>query len=198
MKQEIKLVVKIARENSSLAIQRNGRYYQNQILDSVVGDLVFAFTELQGDPTLHWKLRLKWSGPYVFLDTVVENMALIGTMLARLATTPWRAKTFTIHQTKIQFYQSQDSKDPHCEPRDLPSFNQNDWIDAEGAESTCFDDVTSVHMTRRASNQWALKPTMCNHGPHVVDPQAVEGPPSLWTQPRGELGTPGQLTRDLG
>ena len=46
MMQEIELVVKIARKNSSLAIQRNGRYYQNLALDFSVGNLVFAFTNL--------------------------------------------------------------------------------------------------------------------------------------------------------
>ena len=60
MMQEIELVVKIACENSSLAIQRNGRYYQNWALAFSVGDLVFTFTELQGDPTLHWKLKMEW------------------------------------------------------------------------------------------------------------------------------------------
>ena len=46
MKQEIELIVKIARGNSSLAIQRNGPYYQNKTLDFIAGDLVFEFTEL--------------------------------------------------------------------------------------------------------------------------------------------------------
>ena len=59
MKQEIKLVVKIARANNSLALQWNGRYYQNKTLDLMAGDLMFAFTELRGDPTPHQK----WSGP---------------------------------------------------------------------------------------------------------------------------------------
>ena len=58
MKQEIELVVKITHENSSLAIQRNGRYYQNHILDFKIGDLVFAITKLWWDPTpeMEWPL----------------------------------------------------------------------------------------------------------------------------------------------
>ena len=83
-------------------------------------------------------------------------MALIGTMPTRPATTLWRAKTFIIHQTKIRFYQSRDSRVLHRDPRDLPSFNRNNWVDAEEAMSTCFDDVTSVHVEQRASDQWAL------------------------------------------
>ena len=30
------------------------------------GDLVFAFSELRGDQAQHRKLRIKWSGPYIF------------------------------------------------------------------------------------------------------------------------------------
>ena len=60
MMQEIELVFKIAHENNSLTIQRNGRYYQNWALDFSVRDLVFTFIELQGDPTPHQKLKIEW------------------------------------------------------------------------------------------------------------------------------------------
>ena len=159
MKQEIELVVKFARADNSLAIQWNGRYYQNKILDFVAGDLVFAFTKLRGDPTPHPKLRLKWSGPYVFIDTVGETMATISTIPSRRNLAPWKAKTFMLHQTKLRYYQSGDSKAPYCDPGDLPSFDHNDWLEAETAKSTCFDDVTSAHVERLGVDSWALKPT---------------------------------------
>ena len=48
---------------------------------------------------------------------------------------------------------------PQPRPRGPPQLQQNDWVDAEVAKSTCFDDVTSVHVEQQASHQWALKPS---------------------------------------
>ena len=62
-------------------------------------------------------------------------MALIGTMSARWVTTLWKAKTFPIHQPKLRFYQTGDSKAPYRDPGDLLPFDWNDWADAEVAES---------------------------------------------------------------
>ena len=98
-------------------------------------------------------------GPYVFINTVGETMATIGTIPSRGNLAKWKAKTFTIHQTKLRYYQSGESKAPYRDPGKLPSFDRNDWLDAETAKSTCFDDVTSAHVERLGVDSWALKPT---------------------------------------
>jgi len=73
-------------------------------------------------------------------------MALIGTIPAWNATSKREARQFTVHRTKLRFYQSQDSKEPYCDPRYLLAFNNQDCFGAELAESLVSSDVGSLHV----------------------------------------------------
>ena len=135
--------------------------------------------------------RLKWSGHYVFLGTVDETMALIGTMPARLATTPWKAKTFTLQRPKLRFYHSQDSTEPHRNPGDLPAFDQNDWHDAETAEfcqgspSTRPHCLWPRHHPLGTASQWwdpqaaSVQRTIRRNGPIPPPARAAGGSQAL-------------------
>ena len=107
-------------------------------------------------------------------------MALIGTMLTCRATTPWKAKTFTINQTKLHYYEAGDSKAPYRDPGNLPPFDRNDWA---AAVSTCLKDVASVHVECLASDRWALKPS-----PHP--PRSQQGKSRGATPPPCRLNLP--------
>ena len=70
--QQYKLV---AGQNQLKAIRRNTVHYLNIDQTFEPGDLVFAFSESRGDQVPHQKLRIKWSGPYVFICRINSQMA---------------------------------------------------------------------------------------------------------------------------
>ena len=75
--QQYKLV---AEHNQLKAIHRNTAHYLNIARTFEPGDLVFAFSENREDQVPHRKLRIKWSGPYVFIRKINSQIAEIGTL----------------------------------------------------------------------------------------------------------------------
>ena len=104
----------VATENQLRAIRRNTAHYLNIARTFEPGDLVFAFSESRGDQAPHRKLRIKWSGPYVFIRRINSQMAEIGTLPS--ARGQYRAKNFVIHCTKLMLHQRQGDQRPHADP----------------------------------------------------------------------------------
>ena len=67
------------------------------------GDLVFAFSETRGDQAPNQKVKIKWSGPYIFIHRINSAMVMIGTMPTKRA--QYKAKNFVIHARKLLLHQ---------------------------------------------------------------------------------------------
>ena len=115
--QQYKLV---AEHNQLRAIRRNTVHYLNIAQTFEPGDLVFAFSENRGGQVPHRKLRIKWSGPYVFIRRINSQMAEIGTLPSEKER--YKAKNFGIHTTKLRLHQRQGDRRPYADPKQLPQF----------------------------------------------------------------------------
>ena len=93
----------VATENQLRAIRRNTAHYLNIARTFEPGDLVFAFSESRGDQAPNRKLRIKWSGPYVFIRRINSQMVMI-------------------HSCKLRLHQRRGEQGPHLDPRCLPQF----------------------------------------------------------------------------
>ena len=110
---------RIAEHNQLKAIHRNTTHYLNIARTFESGDLVFAFSESRGDQVPRRKLRIKWSGPYVFIRRINSQMAEIGTLPSEKG--HYKAKNFVIHTTKLRLHQRQGDGRPHADPQPCPT-----------------------------------------------------------------------------
>ena len=98
----------VATQNQLRAIRRNTAHYLNIARTFEPGDLVFAFSESRGDQVPHRKLRIKWSGPYVFIRRINSQTAEIGTLPSEKG--QYLVKNFVIHCTKLRLHQRQGDR----------------------------------------------------------------------------------------
>ena len=69
--------------------------------------------EPRGDPVPHWKLKVKWSGPYIFIPRNYVSMLLIRTMPSEK---DWyKAKNFALHISKLRLHERQAEPGPHLD-----------------------------------------------------------------------------------
>ena len=101
----MQVLVKTAADQQKVAIDRNTKYYSGLTQQFLPGDLVFAFTERNGDPNPHCKFKLKWAGPFIFIARVNTAMVDIGTMQSCQHPARWKREVFTIHRSKLRLYQ---------------------------------------------------------------------------------------------
>ena len=93
----------VAGQNQIRAIRQTTAHYKGISRTFEPGDLVFAFSEIQGDQVPHQKLQIKWSGPYVFIRRINSQMVMI-------------------HSCKLRLHQRRGEQGPHLDPRCLPQF----------------------------------------------------------------------------
>ena len=65
LRREMQAIVRTATDQQKLAVDRNTKYYAGLTQHYLPGDLVFAFTERQGEPTPPATLRPTWAGPCI-------------------------------------------------------------------------------------------------------------------------------------
>ena len=117
--QQYKLV---AGQNQLKEICMNTTHYLNIVWTFEPGDLVFAFSESRGGQVPHWKLRIKWSGPCVFIRRINSQMTEISTLPSEKE--QYKAKNFVIHFRKLRLHQRQGDQQPHADPNKYRSFHQ--------------------------------------------------------------------------
>ena len=118
----------------------------------------------------HRKLRIKWSGPYVFIRRINSQMTEISTLPSEKE--QYKAKNFVIHFRKLRLHQRQSDQQPHADPKQIPQFSPEEQTLAKDHADSLVFESTLEHVRDR---QNYLSPR-----PHRVHPRSQESRRSRW------------------
>jgi hypothetical protein len=164
---EAAMVQKAAQDNMALAVMRNTAYYTNLARAIRPGDLVFCWSESVSrgaDPINNRKLKLKWSGPYIFVRHVNSVMVEVGQIVSKKG--GWKNHCFTVHITKVRLYKREGEKGPIRDPKDLLAFVPEDMEDlVKHADSIISFRSGPAHLPRGAGEEDQAQPRGAEGGP---------------------------------
>ena len=182
---EAAMVQKAAQDNAALAVMRNTAYYTNLARAIGPGDLVFCWSESVSrgaDPINNRKLKLKWSGPYVFVRHVNSVMVEVGQIVSKKG--GWKNQCFTVHITKVRLYKREGEKGPIRDPKDLPAFVPEDMEDlVKHADSIISFRSGPSHLPRGAGEEDQALPRGVEGGPPRAPMPAAPNPAPLSPPP---------------